>query len=267
MVGLRSPDAAAGAVLDRLLADAWPALVEERDATWRFRWTNGVTSRGSSALAVGGNDHLDRLVARAEAFYAVRSSPARILVSDASAPPGLAGHLAARGYSSEKLTLVMVAATADVRERMGIGGGGRGCRVTAAVDDEWFDAYWSVESARGRVDRDAAIYREVLLAGDRPQRFVAATTATGDVVGTAQGVLDAGWCGVQCMTTRSTHLRRGVASTVLAILAAEASAAGAHRMYLAVQADNAAAVSLYGRAGFRPAHRYRYMAGAVGTAG
>jgi ribosomal protein S18 acetylase RimI-like enzyme len=58
-------------------------------------------------------------------------------------------------------------------------------------------------------------------------------------------------------------LNRAVSGTVLPILnglAHEAPRREVERMYLAVLADNAAAVSLYENAGFRAVHEYCYFA-------
>jgi ribosomal protein S18 acetylase RimI-like enzyme len=241
--------------LDVLMANAWRPLEEERQGEWRYRWTEGVTGRANSVLAIGGEGDLDRLVERGESFYAERAAPARFLVSDASAPATLSGYLAARGYQPEKLTLMMTADSAEVASRAG--SGPWDLSVAVAVSDEWFDCYWSVEAERGRTPRDALVYRDVLLATDRPQRFVA-VVAGGVVVGTGQAVFEAGWGGVQCMTTRTAFRGQGAASAVLATLASEAAQAGVEHLYLAVQSDNQRAISLYRRSGFRPTHPYQY---------
>lgn len=214
-----------------------------------------MTWRANSALAIRGVGDLERSVAAVEAFYSAKAAPARILVSQASAPPGLPALLGARGYRPERATVMMVARAAEVSRATSPGPWD--LRVARAVGDDWFEAFWSVEAARGHTQHDAEIYRRVLLSPDRPQRLAAAVV-DGEVAGTGQGVLDAGWCGVQCMTTRSAHRRRGAATAVLAALAAEAAAAGAGRLYLAVQAGNRAALDCYERAGFRPVHRYEY---------
>lgn len=60
------------------------------------------------------------------------------------------------------------------------------------------------------------------------------------------------------MTTRTAYRGQGAASAVLATLASEAAQAGVEHLYLAVQADNQRAISLYQRSGFRPTHRYEY---------
>lgn len=144
-------------LLDILMANAWRPLEEERQGSWRYRWTEGVTGRANSVLAIDGEDDLDRLVERAESFYAERAAPARFLVSDVSAPATLSDHLAARGYRPEKPTLMMMAGTAEVASSAG--GGTWSLRVAATVSDEWFDCYWSwrpSEGARHETPRSTA---------------------------------------------------------------------------------------------------------------
>jgi ribosomal protein S18 acetylase RimI-like enzyme len=260
---LDSP-AAVGRHLDVLLADAWPPLEEERDGGWRFRWTAGLTGRANSALPIDGEDRLDALVARAETFYTGRQAPARFLVSEASAPAGLTSTLASRGYRPEKSTVLMIATSTSVSRRLGAAR--PDVRISAVIDDAWFEAYWAVESERGRSDSDRDIYRRILLAPDRPQ-LLAALWAGDKVVSTAQGVLDGDWCGVQCVATRTSHRGQGAATAVLGALADATGDAGAPHLYLAVQADNQHAISLYERAGFRRSHRYEYWVDRSDTTG
>ena len=197
---------------------------------------------------------MEDLVAFGEAFYAQRKACPLFLVSNGSAPPGLAAHLASRGYHPEARTLVMTAWTAEVAQRARAGG----WHVTVAetADDDWFNAYWSVEGLRDRSTEDGLVCRTVLLASALPQRFASAHL-DGTVVATGQAVLEQGWAGLQCMATRPAHRGQGAASAVLVALA---DGVDTERMYLAVQADNRPAIALYERCGFSFVHDYEYWA-------
>ena len=62
------------------------------------------------------------------------------------------------------------------------------------------------------------------------------------------------------MATHPSHRRRGAASAVLHQLAVEALDREVEHMYLAVMADNPAALALYQRSGFNVTHEYSYFA-------
>lgn len=242
-------------MLDELMANAWRPLTEEVHGGWRYRWSNGMTRRANSALAVGTTKAVEDLVAHAEDFYGQRGAPTLVQVSTASAPRGLAAYLQSRGYRSTARTLVQEATTATVVEqtksRLDI-------ETSTTPTDEWFGTYWSVESTRGRSDTDMALCREVLLAPELPMVFAAAGSGSG-VLSVGQLVAERGWAGVQCMATALGGRRRGGASAVLSGLAREAAHRGIDRMYLAVMADNEAATALYSSAGFRTTHEYCYF--------
>lgn len=237
------------------MANAWRPVVVETYGGWRYRWSAGVTRRASSVLAMGAAASVASLVDRAETFYAARGGPTMIQVSAASAPRGLVAELRERGYQPTARTLVRTAGTAAVLDRTGPT---VPVEVTEAPTDEWFDAYWSVESTRRGAGDDAAVFRRFLLDPGLPTAFVAARDGH-DVIGVGQVVFERGWAGVQCMATPDAHRRRGIASAVLNALAAQARRRNVAQMYLAVMAANAGAKALYERAGFRPAHEYSYF--------
>ncbi|MGH6904481.1 MAG: GNAT family N-acetyltransferase [Geminicoccaceae bacterium] len=60
------------------------------------------------------------------------------------------------------------------------------------------------------------------------------------------------------MQTAAPYRGQGVARAVLDALITHAGAAGAHRLYLQVEQDNAVAQRLYLRAGFSFAYGYHY---------
>jgi len=242
-------------VLDELMANAWRPLMEETRGGWRYRWADGVTRRANSVLALGAEETFELLVDHAEAFYRQRCAPTLIQVSTASAPQDLAGYLKARGYRSSALTLVQGAATLDVVDSSQPA---IEIEISESTTDEWFRVYWSVEAVRGRRDPDMVVFRNALLFPSLPTVFATARSGSA-VAGVGQLVIERGWGGVQCMATDPDHRGQGIARAVLRGLAEEAIRRGVRQMYLAVMADNDAAVALYDKAGFRTAHEYSYF--------
>lgn len=247
------------ALLDELMANAWPPAVVERCGDWRLRRTGGRSRRANSALAIGGDRCLAELVAHVEAFYRGHDARPRFQLSTASAPPGLAPLLHERGFADSARTLVCVARTSDVLRR---------CepsvhqtRTEDTATDDWFDTYWSVESARGASALDALVYRTILLTPALETVFV--TAGDGPAVAVGQLVVEGDFAGIQCMATRPAARRRGRARAVLRTLAREASDRGIEHLYLAVMADNHAARRLYDRAGFTRSHEYSYLTAAA----
>jgi ribosomal protein S18 acetylase RimI-like enzyme len=244
------------AIIDELMANAWPPAIREYRGDWLVRWADGFTRRANSALPVGQADQVPTLVSDCEQFYRDHRATPVFQVSTASAPPGLVDHLVARRYRGTARTLVAQALVQDVIANTRSSGNAE--VEQDHVPDAWFDGYWEVEASRGRSGADAKMCRDTLLQPTLPRAY-ATVRALGEVAGVGQIVVERGWAGVQCMATRTGHRRRGAAIAVLHCLAVEAAARGAERMYLAVMADNLAAQRLYQRATFRPAHEYRYF--------
>jgi ribosomal protein S18 acetylase RimI-like enzyme len=132
-----------------------------------------------------------------------------------------------------------------------------GCYLLEPTE-EWFDAFWSIESGRGRSDTDAIVCRDSLLAPNLPMAFAAARRGS-EVVGVGQIVIERGWAGVQSMATSRAHRRQGVGDAVLRELGNEAFRQRVENMYLAVMSDNSGATGLYERAGFTTVHEYSYF--------
>lgn len=76
--------------------------------------------------------------------------------------------------------------------------------------------------------------------------------------GVGVGVISRGWLSVHGMRTRPNAQGQGLASQILAGLAAHALAKGIERVFLQVEASNTVALGLYQKAGFATAWRYQY---------
>jgi GNAT superfamily N-acetyltransferase len=71
-------------------------------------------------------------------------------------------------------------------------------------------------------------------------------------------VVEPPWAGVFSMLTLPERRGRGHGAEVLGAIARFALERGAGALYLQVEEENAAARSLYARAGFRTRYRYHY---------
>jgi ribosomal protein S18 acetylase RimI-like enzyme len=80
----------------------------------------------------------------------------------------------------------------------------------------------------------------------------------GQPLAAGTGSISHGWLSIHGMRTLPSAQGRGLASRILAGLAAHAAAQGAQRVFLQVEDDNTVAQWLYRKAGFATAWRYHY---------
>jgi ribosomal protein S18 acetylase RimI-like enzyme len=80
----------------------------------------------------------------------------------------------------------------------------------------------------------------------------------GQALAAGTGSISHGWLSIHGMRTVPSARGRGLASRILAGLAAHAAAQGVRRMFLQVEDDNPVAQGLYSKAGFGTAWRYHY---------
>jgi GNAT superfamily N-acetyltransferase len=237
--------------LQERAARALPAVSIKDVDGWWLRHAPGCSWWIGSVLphADAGPSELLRRVAAAEEFYAARGAVARFQISPGACPGGLDALLAERGYRRHSLMSLQVAATVRVLELAPAG------LLRIRLDDrptrEWFDVWRAVHGAGPGSEWD------MLGRVERPSAHASAMLGN-DVVAVGRAVADTGWAGVFGMATLPEARGKGAARTVLAALAGWARAHRADRMYLQAERDNAPALRLYGRMGFREICGYHY---------
>lgn len=235
-------------LLDRLAAEAWPAIEVVERRGWWLRAAAGVTRRANSALPLGAGaltgDALDEQLHAVTGFYADRSLPARVQVSD----PLLDTQLAARGWQLESPTLVLSGPPARGESPVA-------ATVTPVPDEAWLACWWAVTGLGGERELDVA---RRCLAGIASPAGYASVRVDGDVVAVARGVVQEGWLGLFAMAVLPAHRRRGHGRDLLEGLGRWAATQGARAAYLQLGSGNDAGRALYTAAGFETAYSYHY---------
>ncbi|WP_242906463.1 GNAT family N-acetyltransferase [Actinomadura terrae] len=239
--------------LQERAARAVPAERIEDAGGWWLRHARGGAWWVSSALPHGGTapDELARGIARAEAFYAGHGVAARFQITPPACADALDAILAERGYRRHDAMSLQAAPTAHVLAQAWPGA--PRVRLDDRPGDAWFEAWDAVHGHGG----DPRHERDMLARVQRPSAYASALVGD-EVVAVGRAVADTGWAGVFGMATLPLARGKGAARAVLAALADFAHNQGADRMYLQVERGNAAALGLYGRAGFAEICGYHY---------
>ncbi|MGW6856580.1 GNAT family N-acetyltransferase [Streptomyces xanthophaeus] len=232
--------------LTTVAARSWQPLESEPLGDWTLRAAEGFTRRANSVLPLGDPGiSLDDALARVTSWYAHRGLPAYVQAATGAAGTQelLCAELERRGWTSEVSAEVRIGALApvgdvDAPEAAAV-------RLTRTPDEDWLGRYGKV------TDPDLA--RRMLVAG--PSVWFAALPG-GRAIGRC--VVDGRWAGFAAVTVDPAHRRQGLATAVMAALAARALEEGASAAWLQVETDNAGARALYDGLGFSTHHTYHH---------
>lgn len=239
--------------------------------------SRGVTRRANSAVAVDAPSDDDALLAaveRIEGLVAMTGEQPCFRVLDLHGPDQLDDLLAERGYGSTGHSALLELAldrslsavphrSAEIR--------------TGALDEDWFEAAWSLAPREGEGARETM---HDILAGTASVQVVLRSDGNGGHGGDDQGrlasgtpiavgraaLVEAGKGTATVLNMIAVHpqrrregLGRAVSQTLLAIAAVQ----GASLALLEVEKDNAAASALYRGLGFTSRGAYHYRVGSA----
>ena len=235
------------------LAAVSPQAIEEWPTEgWLLPFDSGTVGRAKAAVPLRHDDAPDMAaIERLEARYAAHGLPPAFRLPATPAFDAMRNALTARGYRVHKPTFTQIG---DARA-MSACSADPPATVDTAPDAGWASVFLGegfdpVDGA----SRVQALSRApgTLFASVRDDSKDGRTLAAGAIA------FGHGWASVHGMRTEQAARGRGLAGRVLRGLAQAALERGFERVFLQVEAGNAAAISLYGKSGFTPAWAYAY---------
>jgi N-acetylglutamate synthase len=239
--------------LERAAAAGWRGTEEASLGSWLLRAADGFTGRANSVLAIGDPGlPLAAAISEVRRWYQARGLPAMVAVPFPLGQPRQASidrFLDERGWhlrpgpatvmTAEPGAVARQAAAAPVQ-----------VDVAAEPDDGWLALY------RHRGRRPPPVSRRLLMSA--PWQAFASVREAGEVLAIGRLAAAGEWAGFTAFEVHPARRRRGLASALIAALAALARDQGMSGLYLQVENDNVPALSLYYRAGFTGHHGYHY---------
>lgn len=230
---------------------AWPAASVVYDGSWQVRLTGGHPSKRLNCIVpLDPSDHRDMATRLQKARKRFESYGRPLLVRETPlAPPLLLDHLKAEGWRVfETVDVLTVDLTAlelpDTLDHLPSHDVGRFTDATLAINDE-----------------DAALkpaLAEILSAIKPPSGFFIKESAVDGPIAMALCVQDNDLAGIISFAVVEAYRREGIGTEILSSALRWARISGARSAWLQVVADNAPALALYHKFGFRKAYDYRY---------
>jgi GNAT superfamily N-acetyltransferase len=232
------------ALIEALSLRSWPALEIEYLDDWILRAAGGYSKRANSvSIITPSGQNLAANIDHVETFYRGHGLAPMFRITPLF-DPALDEALAARGYGRIDETCVLVADLSEMAQTSP-----RVTRETTLTPD-WRQGYAAIS---GLSENDTKILSAILAQVEIPSAY-----ARIDTHAFGRATLNAGLLGLYSIATDPSVRRQGLARRLCESLLHWGASQGATHAYLAVEADNVAALALYHQLGFGPAYHYHY---------
>lgn len=239
-------------LLEELSLTALPALQTSYYDGWVLRFAGGYTRRANSINPIYESTlDLNHKIKYCEALYRARSLPVIFKLTPTAYPVDLDQVLARHHYKEEVGASVQVCSLETVRKTE------REVRLSATLDEVWLNAYFRLN---GTPERYKPVMRQILTQIVPKTGFAALYDSPEKIVAVGLGIIDQTHIGLFDIVTHSEFRKRGLGTDLVSGLLAWGKTNGADQAYLQVRPDNAPALRLYKKLGFRESYQYWYRA-------
>ncbi len=244
--------------LEELSINAWPSLETLLYGGWVLRFANGYTRRANSinplypSASSGRRPStrgVDEKITACEDIYRARNQRVVFKMTRAVFPENLDELLAQRGYASEATTSVQVLDLRGAEPPTN-----RNVIVAESLTAGWLDDFCRLNTV---VAQHRATMTQMLEKIVSKRCFI--TLREEDrVVACGLGVAETGFIGLFDLVTDAAFRNRGLGKELVLNLLDWGKQKGAARAYLQVMLNNAPALRLYDKLGFKEVYQYWY---------
>ena len=236
--------------LEEIALNAWPALETIQYDGWIIRFANGVTKRSNSVNPIyESSENIDDKIDFSERFYRSRGIPVCFKISDIAKPAGLDQMLDARGYAHKFDVLIQIMDisqfTIDLDENI---------HLMENTDDQWLNHYIKMNGSK---PSDKPVYKRIIDAILFP-KCLFTLTLNEVVIGCGLGVVEEKFIGLFDIVIDPLYRNQGYGKLLVENILKWGKDKGAETAYLQVLADNAPAIRLYEKVGFKEEYNYWY---------
>ncbi len=236
---------------EELSMNAWPALQTLLYDGWILRFANGYTKRANSANPLYfSTANIEEKIRTCEQFYRRQNLDVVFKMTSSVYPPNLDEILVKRGYRLDSPTSVQSLELAQVDKRpTGIS------TLSETPTADWLDDFCRLS----KIDKRRRPILKQMLSRLIPQGgFISMPCRVGPVVACGMGVAQAGFIGLFDIVTGVNFRKQGYGRQLVLDLLAWGKEQGAHTAYLQVMLNNAPALRLYSKLGFKEIYQYWY---------
>lgn len=233
----------------------WPAKDLILLNGWILRVSEGITRRANSVLPLRyKGTNLDEDIDKVEKIYTENNLSTVFQLSDYYAPENLHQRLLERNYKTEAESLYMAVPFIKLKT------------ITVNPDvtyechessDEFFDAMETISPiSPERLEGLKLIINRIL----QPSRaFFLIRLRSNIVIGYGLAVAEMRKVGIYNLYVQKKYRRMGLAQNLILKMKEWGISKGADGFHLCVQGDNAGAIDLYKKVGFKEIFKYRYL--------
>jgi ribosomal protein S18 acetylase RimI-like enzyme len=236
--------------LEEISLNAWPALETIQLDGWVIRYANGVTKRSNSVNPIYESTlDLAKKIDFCEKFYRSKAIPVCFKITDIAQPSGLDDILEDRGYAHKFDVLIQ---TMDIGKLTG--NIDKNIHLLEETDDRWLDHYIQMNGSK---PTDKPVYKQIIDTILLP-KCLFLLTINEVVIGCGLGVVEEKFIGLFDIVIDPQYRNQGFGKLLVGNILKWGKSKGAERAYLQVLADNAPAIRLYEKVGFKEEYSYWY---------
>jgi ribosomal protein S18 acetylase RimI-like enzyme len=237
--------------IEELSYNAWHPLQTVFYDGWILGFSNGYTRRANSVQALYPSIlPLHEKIDYCEAQYAARGQNTVFKLTGAEQPPDLEVALIQRGYIADAHTSVQVRSLSEelitVPENL--------VKIERKVSDDWINAFCRLST----VDERHNLTMQAMLGNIAAEAGFFRLYHEGETAALGLGVIERGYVGLFDIVTSADFRNRGLGRLLILNILKWAQSGGAHTAHLGVMVNNAPALHLYQKLGFREVYRYWY---------